>query len=66
LKKGWVKVYQTTEIHKIELIKALLEENDIQSVSFNKLDSSYLAFGEIELYVKQEDAIQALHLINNN
>ncbi len=66
LKKGWVKIFQTTELHKIELHKAMLEEHEITSVIFNKIDSSYLSFGEMELYVQQEDAIKALHLIQNN
>jgi hypothetical protein len=65
LKKGWIKIYQTTELHKVELIKAMLEENEIPNVVFNKKDSSYLSFGEIELFVQQEDAIKALHLIEN-
>jgi hypothetical protein len=65
LKKSWVKIYQTTELHKVELIKAMLEENEIPNVVLNKQDSSYLSFGEIELFVQQEDAISALHLIEN-
>ncbi len=63
MEKGWVKIYQSVEIHKVELIKGLLLENDIQSVSINKKDSSYLSFGEIELYVNPADVLKAMRLI---
>lgn len=65
MEKEWVKIYQTTEVHKIELIKAILAENEIQSVSLNKVDSSYLSFGEIELYVNPADVIKAMRLIKD-
>jgi len=57
-----VKIFSTTAQYKAELIKGLLLENSIESVVINKQDSSYL-FGELELYVKTDDAILAKHLI---
>jgi hypothetical protein len=57
-----VKIFSTTAHYKAELIKGLLLENGIESVLINKQDSSYL-FGELELYVKSDDAIQANHII---
>jgi hypothetical protein len=60
--KNWVKIYSTSAIYKAELIKGLLLENDIQAVIVNKKDSSYL-FGELEVYVLNDDALQAQHII---
>lgn len=37
-------------------------ENGINAIIVNKKDSSYL-FGELELYVMSDDAIQAKHII---
>jgi hypothetical protein len=47
----WFKLYTTRNYAEANIIKGMLEENDIQVVILNKLDSSYLSFGEIELYV---------------
>jgi hypothetical protein len=55
----WVRVYSTTEPHKIGIAKALLEEQKIPSFEVNKKDSAYVALGEIELYVRAEDKIMA-------
>ncbi|HET6243973.1 MAG: DUF2007 domain-containing protein [Bacteroidetes bacterium] len=65
MEKEWVKIYQTDDIHKTELIKAVLKKNDIQSVSLNKKDSSYLSFGEIELYVNTADVLKAMQLLKD-
>jgi len=45
--------------------RQVLEEGGIEAVVINKRDSSYLAFGEAEVYVKQDDVIRAKKLIKN-
>lgn len=60
--KDWVKVYSSQYSYKVEIIKALLEENEIESVIMNKKDSSYL-FGDIELYVQNTEVIKAKQII---
>jgi len=62
---SWVKIYISTQAHKVEIVKSVLEDNNIKSVILNKKDSSYL-FGEIELYVKNDDVIRAKHIISKN
>jgi hypothetical protein len=62
MEQDWVKVYTSSKFHQVHIIKAILKENNIASVEMNKRDSSY-NFGEIELYVKQEDEIKAHYLI---
>ena len=47
----WFKLYTTRNYAEANIIKGMLEENNIEVVILNKLDSSYLSFGEIELYV---------------
>ena len=60
---NWIKIYTSTEQYKINLLKGYLLKRDILSISLNKKDSSYLVFGEIELYVKKENVILAKNLI---
>lgn len=49
--KGWFKLYSTRNYAEANIIKGMLEENNIQVVILNNLDSSYVNFGDIELYV---------------
>ena len=60
---NWIKIASFKQAYQIELLKGMLEENNIVTVSVNKKDSSYLAFGEIELFVESKDVIQAKNLI---
>lgn len=61
--EGWVKIFASAHLHECELVKGMLEDNQITAITVNKQDSVYL-FGEIELYVSVEDAFEANHLIN--
>ncbi|MFZ1798833.1 MAG: DUF2007 domain-containing protein [Chitinophagaceae bacterium] len=49
--KGWVKIYATRNYPTANIIKGMLEENNIRTIILNKQDSSYINFGDIELYV---------------
>jgi hypothetical protein len=62
--EGWTLVFTGVKIHEAELIKSLLESNNITSVIINKQDSVYL-IGDIEIYVPVEDAFNANQIINN-
>ena len=62
----WVKVYTTTNYTQANIIKGMLEENHIPVTIMNKLDSSYLAFGEIQVYVAKTFEGIALDLINKS
>ena len=42
-----------------EILKQVLADHDIEAVILNKMDSSYRAFGEIELYVRYDNVIKA-------
>ena len=60
---NWIKIYTSTDPFKIELLKGFLDENNIVAMSINKKDSSYLAFGEVELLVDAKDVMKAKILI---
>ena len=58
-----IKILSTENPNKAEIIKQMLEENNINVVLLNKQDSSYLMFGSIELYVNEEQLQQATYLL---
>ena len=62
----WIKVYTTTEPHKVQIVKAVLEENLVQAFEVNKKDSTYIFIGEVDLYVHRNDAVLAAFLIKSN
>lgn len=47
----WTIIYKTDNFTKANIIKGMLEENHVPVSLMNRQDSSYLNFGEIELYV---------------
>jgi hypothetical protein len=60
---NWVKVFSSSKSYLVEITKSVLEEEGIESVIINQIDSAYL-FGESELFVKNEDALTALQIIS--
>ena len=63
-----IKILSTDNPNKAAIIKQMLEENNIKVVLLNKQDSSYLMFGLVELYVKEdqlEETENLLKEINN-
>ena len=61
-----MRIYSDALEHTVMLVKLKLEENSIPTIVLNKRDSSYNAFGEVELYIRREDAVKARHLIKDN
>lgn len=64
--KEWVVVYRSTQPHKVNIAKAILEENGIHAVDLSKKDSAYTVLGDIELYVQPKDEVLARFLIDKN
>jgi hypothetical protein len=58
----WVVVYSSNQLYEAEMVKVLLDDNEIENINLNKQDSAYL-FGEIEVYVSAENAFKARQLI---
>jgi hypothetical protein len=59
---GWMIVFSTDQDYKAEIANEILDENDIEAVIMNKKDSNY-KFGEIEVYVMDEDVELARKLL---
>ncbi len=49
--KNWSLILKTESLAKASIIKGMLEENNVPVSLLNKQDSSYVNFGEIEVYV---------------
>lgn len=49
--KQWYKIYASPNLPQASIVKGMLEENFVPVMMVNKQDSSYLNFGEIEIYV---------------
>jgi hypothetical protein len=62
--RNWFKVYVTRNFSEASIIKGMLEENNVPVFIVNKQDSSYLAFGDIEVYVPFHLKDIAEHLVN--
>lgn len=58
-----VKLFSTDNPNKAEIIKQMLEENNINVVLLNKQDSSYKMFGFVEVYVEERNVNTAKDLI---
>ena len=64
--KGWQCIYFSNQFQRIEIVRALLDENNIKNVIIDKRDSSYIMVGDIEVYVPLEDSILAKIIIEQN
>lgn len=58
-------LFATKSIAEASIVQGKLEENDVPVQILNKLDSSYLSFGEIEVYVPEKFLIIAKGLLEN-
>jgi len=62
----WQKVYATRNPAEASIIQGMLEENNVPVQVMNKQDSSYLNFGDIELFVPAHLAETAKQLVSKN
>ena len=64
MEKNWINLFSSANPIEVEIVKQMLDENNITAVTLNKQDSSYNLFGTIDLYVKEENKSIALQLIS--
>jgi hypothetical protein len=64
MEKGWKKIYFSGDEFKVLMARDLLAENGINAVIINQKDSSYTAFGDIELYIEELDEQEALKILD--
>lgn len=60
----WHLLFATRNFPEASIIKGMLEENSVPVMLVNKQDSSYLNFGDIELYVPTLLKDIAKHLVD--
>ena len=63
---SWTKIFSTRNTAEASIIQGMLEENQIPVQQLNKQDSSYVNFGEIELYVPQHFKVTAVQLVEQS
>ena len=61
----WTTLITTNKPYQLSIIEGKLLEHGIKSVIINKIDSSYLNFGEAELKVKEIDLDKAQEILKN-
>ena len=64
--QAWQKIFATRNPAEASIIQGMLEENNIPVQVMNKQDSSYLNFGDIELYVPGHLAVTAKQLMETS
>ena len=66
MNSGWQCVYFSNQLQRIEIVRAVLDEQNIKNVIVDKRDSSYIMVGDIEIFVPSEDSILAKIIIEQN
>jgi hypothetical protein len=61
----WRNIYSTDSEIRATLVRGVLEDREIPAIVINKRDSQYNDFGELEVYVHQENVLIALKIIKN-
>jgi type III secretory pathway lipoprotein EscJ len=61
----WVTAYKDKQEYRVEIVKAVLADHNIQAVVITNKDASY-HFGEVELRVQQEDVLNAIKIIEDD
>ncbi|WP_268035177.1 putative signal transducing protein [Algoriphagus sp. PAP.12] len=63
--ENWIKVYETEVPVRAEIVKGVLEENDIPAVVLKKKETVYNVFGKNEVHVNRENLLKATNIIQN-
>ncbi|MDH5399797.1 MAG: DUF2007 domain-containing protein [Cyclobacteriaceae bacterium] len=61
----WKKVYHAEQMWKAEIVKSILEENELSPVLINKKESA-TQIGFYEVHVLLEQVMKALKIINDD
>ena len=63
MEKNWIKIFSSTNYFQSEMVKQVLTEHQIETVLINKQDSSHRTFGDIEVYIHQENFSNAIEIM---
>lgn len=62
---NWTSIFETDQLYKAELVKEVLCDNGVEAVILNQKDSSYNAFGTIQVMVSRDHKDQAEEIIKS-
>lgn len=63
--EDWVRVYRGTDLFKARMVESILFNSGITSETVNKQDSMYIMFGQIDIYVHNSQAKEAIRIIES-
>ncbi|MBD1385264.1 MAG: hypothetical protein V4456_08030 [Bacteroidota bacterium] len=63
MEKNWVKIFTSSNFYQSEIVKQVLTGYQIDAVLLNRQASSHQAFGDIEVYVHQENFSSAIEIM---
>jgi len=66
MNNDWFKIFSSTELIQVEIIKNFLLSKNIPAVIMNNQDSSYLMFGTIDLYINLKNKNEAINLLKKS
>ncbi len=61
----WARVFKNDNLYRAEIVKAVLEDNDIPAVVVNKKDTAY-HLGFYEVHVGADDVLMAIKIITDD
>jgi hypothetical protein len=62
---NWKKVFSSSQLAIASMVAGILTEQKIQTNVLNKIDSSYVFLGEVEVYVSDADYENALRIVKD-
>lgn len=62
---NWQKVYAADQMVRAEIVKAILEDHELQPVIINKKDSAY-HLGQYEVHVEPDSVLKAIKIIKDD
>ena len=63
MEKNWIKIFTSPDFYRSEIVKQVLCEHHIDAVLLNKQASSHRNFGNVEVYIHQENFSTAIELM---
>jgi hypothetical protein len=63
MEKDWVKIFTSSNFYQSEIVKQMLTGHHIHAVLLNRQASSHQDFGDIEVYIHQENFSTALEIM---
>ena len=63
MEKDWIRIFTSTNYFQSEIVKQMLTEHHITSVLINKQDSSHRNFGNVDVYIHQDNFGNAIEIM---